>query len=92
MQNRIKLFSDYRKSIEKINDIEVLNEYKFKHLEIVEKKEIIDKKVTYLNEYEKNKVMFKKYFYKKRLYYYLLITLISLILLSLIILLGFKIF
>lgn len=94
MLTRVQQYKSYRNSLNNFNPIEIdINNLNLKHLIIINKEDKkIETKVDNLNEYEKNKLLFTKYYKKKKRIYYTLVSIFSLIVIVAIIVIGIYIF
>ena len=94
MVSRLKFYSDYRKSISLMKDLNEVLDYNPKHLltkdEIQDK--TIEKQVRILNEYEEKRNAFQKLYLRRKIIYFSIITLISLVIIGVAIYFGIRVF
>lgn len=94
MQTRIQQYKTYRNSFNSLNCEEInVNDLNLKHLLIIYKHDKkIEAKVDNLNEYEKNKLVFTKYYKRKKAIYYIVLSIFSVIIITALIIIGVFIF
>lgn len=94
MVSRVKSFTDYRKEISLLKELEEVLDYSPKHL--LTKSEINDKSlekhVKVLNQYEEKRNSFQKIYLRKRIIYFTIVGLVTLALLALLIYFGIRLF